>query len=832
MKLLPKILLSFFLLVSIFARSQNPPAPITTAASVTNATTAPGLTTVPVTVTGFMDMGYCKLTLMYRSNLLTFISATTNPAFTGMSVNNTVLGTSGKIVITWSGTYGITLPDLTHLVDLVFTYISSTSLLTWSTGSTTCIYKQYAGGLFTTCNDQPYSTHYITGGVSNQGAPVTFAPVQSNATSGSYLLPINVNNFSGISSVSLILEYDPNILTYDTAYLNPTLGGSFSVGIQPGALGKMNINIGWFFGATLGTLANGSTLVTLNLNYSHTYGGYSTLNWIQPIENGSSCFYSDGSYYRMIDSPTKDYFINGLIYSSNQYSPQTWLPSITNASTGCLSVPVNVSGFTNVNSFTLSFYFDPAVMTYSGFVQNSSLPGTVNIANNAPDTSGKRRIVMTWTGSSPQSLPAGSSLGTLNFTYISGASTLKWVTDAASCRFNDANGNAYYDLPKSNYYQNGMVASHPAPLTAAWYGNCHTGETLTIPVNVWHYTNIGSFYLTMSYDPGVLTNPSANLVPSFDGMFTFTNTEPGSLVLAWNGTATSLPDNSDLVDLTFTYNGGNTPLEWYTAGTSCQYAEGATLPALYDIPKANYYVNGNVGPNPVIANFSTSNTSPAINTTVTFSDLTTGSPDAWNWNFNPCTVMYVDSTNSSSKNPHVQFTTPGNYTVTLIASRGTSSNVSIKTNYIIIPGLWTGITSVNWSTASNWNNSILPTSTTDVMIPASAPNWPVITGDLAIGTQCNSITMAGPSSLTVNGNFTIYGGSSLTFMDADTLKISGNWSNSGIFNSGVGTVEFIGSTDGTIRGATETFYNLIEAKTNAILNVPNTITVNGNFILK
>jgi PKD repeat protein len=376
-----------------------------------------------------------------------------------------------------------------------------------------------------------------------------------------------------------------------------------------------------------------------------------------------------------------------------------------------------------------------------------------------------------------------------------------------------------------------MVASHPAPLTAAWYGTGTIGQSVFIPVNVWHYSNIGSFDLTLFYDPGVLTYSSASLEPPLGGTFTPTNTEPGSLVLAWSGPAGSYPDSSDLVNLMFTYHGGNTPLAWYTAGTSCQYAEGAALPALYDLPKANYYVNGNVGPSPVAANFSANNTTPAVNATVIFSDLTSGSPDTWNWTFSPSTYMYVDSTNSASKNPHVQFTMPADYTVTLIASRGTSSNVAVKTNYIKIPDIWTGTTSSGWNTPSNWNTTILPGNYTDVQIPASAPNWPVV-DSLVIGTQCRSITMAGLSTLTVNGNFTISQGSFLTFTAADTLKIGKNWYNTGIFNSGTGTVEFIGSTNGTIEPVTETFYNLIEEKTSGVLNISGTVFVNGTFILK
>jgi PKD repeat protein len=805
-----------------------PYAPVTTAASVTNATTAPGATIVPVTVTDFVDIGYFKLTLTYDPAVLTYVNAVPNNAFNGMTVTNN----AGTIVMTWTGTNGIILPDMTSLVNLVFTYNSSTTFLTWTADSTHCIYKKYAAGLYTTCIDQPYSDYFIDGGVSNRGAPVTYAPVISNATPGTFSIPVKVSDFNWISGISLTLEYDSTVLTYQNTYtLNPALvGGIINVGTVHGAPGKKKIQIAWSHLPAV-TLPDGSTIITLSFSYSNTTAGYSTLNWIDDPASGFSCSYADGNGITLIDSPTGTYYKNGLVYGSTQYSPQTWLPSIIDPSPGSLAVPVNVSGFTNVKSFTLSFNYQSAMMTYGSFVQNPSLPGTMIVTINAPDTNGNRELVMTWTGSSTQSLPAGSSLCTLNFTYISGASTLAWVTDAASCRFNDANGNAYYDLPKSNYYRNGMVAFQPAPLTVAWYGTGTAGQTVTIPVNVWHYTNIGSFILILYYDPGVLTFQSSTLVPPIGGIFNYTNIEPGSIFLTWTGTATTLPDSSKLINLMFTYHGGNTPLEWYTAGGSCQYTNGITLVTLYDLPKANYYVDGNVGPDPVVANFSANNTTPPVNITVILSDLSTGSPDTWNWNLSPSTFMYVDSTNSSSQNPHVQFTAPADYTVTLIASRELSSNAAVKTNYIKIPNIWTGITSNSWNTPSNWNANTIPSNYTDVQIPASAPHWPVV-DSLTIGNQCRSITMAGPSLLTVNGNFTISNGSFLTFTGADTLKIGKNWYNSGIFNSGVGTVEFIGPTAGTIEPVTETFYNLIEAKTTAVLNIPWTVVVNGAFILK
>jgi PKD repeat protein len=85
---------------------------------------------------------------------------------------------------------------------------------------------------------------------------------------------------------------------------------------------------------------------------------------------------------------------------------------------------------------------------------------------------------------------------------------------------------------------------------------------------------------------------------------------------------------------------------------------------------------------PLSANFSASNTSPQTNTTVNFTDLSAGGPVSWTWSITPGTHVYVGGTNATTRNPQVQFTTPGYYTVTLTVSDGTSTDSETKTNYI------------------------------------------------------------------------------------------------------------------------------------------------------
>jgi len=69
------------------------------------------------------------------------------------------------------------------------------------------------------------------------------------------------------------------------------------------------------------------------------------------------------------------------------------------------------------------------------------------------------------------------------------------------------------------------------------------------------------------------------------------------------------------------------------------------------------------------------------------------------------------------------------------------------------PGLWTGITSSNWYTASNWDDFNVPTSTTDVTIPAGTPFSAVI----GIGTAyCRDLEIQTGAVLTQNSGGYFY----------------------------------------------------------------------------
>ncbi|MCD4694918.1 MAG: T9SS type A sorting domain-containing protein, partial [Bacteroidales bacterium] len=143
----------------------------------------------------------------------------------------------------------------------------------------------------------------------------------------------------------------------------------------------------------------------------------------------------------------------------------------------------------------------------------------------------------------------------------------------------------------------------------------------------------------------------------------------------------------------------------------------------------------------------------------------------------------------------------------------------------------------DWLTAENWENEQIPTSSDNVVIPATAVQWPTFSGNISLGTNCNNITLDGASQLTVTGDFTINSPRVLTINGAGTVNIGGTWLRYGNFSYGTGTINFYGNTDSNIDtyiGTTETFYNLTisknlaKAKTLDDVNVLNDLTVNPN----
>jgi hypothetical protein len=302
-----------------------------------------------------------------------------------------------------------------------------------------------------------------------------------------------------------------------------------------------------------------------------------------------------------------------------------------------------------------------------------------------------------------------------------------------------------------------------APVTTAPSKTACPGTTVSIPVTVTGFNNIGSVSLRLDYNPAVLSYASSSNTSGFPGLIIGGGTAGKVIAGGFNSVPNgiSYADNTVLFTVTFNYLGGTTALTWFDNGASCEY--GGPTPnytTLNDLPYASYYNIGQVAP-VLGVDFTADSLLPMVNQPVMLSDLTTGGPTAWNWTITPGTYTFLNGTSSVSQNPQVKFTLNGPYNISLAATKGTCTITKSKPNFIHCgtKGLWTGITSADWNVQSNWHNYMVPESTIDVVIPASSANWPVCTGDLVIGSQCRSLRLEGSTSLmTITGNLVVNSG--------------------------------------------------------------------------
>lgn len=79
----------------------------------------------------------------------------------------------------------------------------------------------------------------------------------------------------------------------------------------------------------------------------------------------------------------------------------------------------------------------------------------------------------------------------------------------------------------------------------------------------------------------------------------------------------------------------------------------------------------------VNANFSAAPIAGCAPLIVQFTDLSTGNPNSWSWNFG-------NSNTSTAQNPATIYSNPGVYTVTLTVTNGAFTDTEIKTNYILV----------------------------------------------------------------------------------------------------------------------------------------------------
>ncbi|MGI2336904.1 MAG: hypothetical protein ACRKGH_09755, partial [Dehalogenimonas sp.] len=282
-----------------------------------------------------------------------------------------------------------------------------------------------------------------------------------------------------------------------------------------------------------------------------------------------------------------------------QNAPISTIGNIASTGTSVI-LPITVINFNDIGSAYLTLHYDPTIMTATEVATGPPLFGTgLNYNISTPGL-----IIISWYTSPGISIPDNSVAFNLHFTKVSGGvSPVTWDdTDDYSNIYFDGLSDFLNDSPFSDFYFPGSVTFQDyAPTTVAPDIAACPGTTISVPVIVNNFNNIGAISLRLDYNTSALTYVSAVNNAGYPLNINGTST-PGSVYIGGfssNPNGVTYPFNTTLVTLNFTYLGGSTGLNWIDIGTSCEYGGPTGEPILNDSPQSTYYINGQVSGYPV-----------------------------------------------------------------------------------------------------------------------------------------------------------------------------------------------------------------------------------------
>jgi hypothetical protein len=352
--------------------------PITT--TLPTASFCPGNIVVPVTVTNFTGVAALSLTFSYNESCLTYTGyQTLNGALsTGTFVAN---ASGGKVYMTWSSTTAATFGNGT-LVELLFTAATGTSSLAWDLlieGN--CEYTNLSG--------------------------VFITPVFVNGNETIYALPaVTVN------PVNKVIAKGQNT-TFSTTATGSGLSYLWQVSTNNGVTFTDLTNSGYYTNVTTSTLnITGAQLAISGYQYRCKVTGTCL-----PV------VFSDPAVLTVLPNI---------------------LTTCGSATTcpGQVIIPVNVTDFIGVASFSLALNYNPLVLTYTGF---QNLNAAMSLAGIFSANASGGVVYLTWSSTGPATIAGGGLLIELVFTGVSGSSALNWDTQTpGNCEYSDLNGQVIF----------------------------------------------------------------------------------------------------------------------------------------------------------------------------------------------------------------------------------------------------------------------------------------------------------------------------------------------------------------------------------------------------
>lgn len=354
----------------------------------------PGTIAIPILTSNFNNIAAFSLAFSYNSSVLTF-SGYQNLNALLPSGNFVCNATGGKVYMSWSSTSPVTfsLPD-TALVEILFSGSTGSSSFTWD--------LQTAGN----CEYTYLSGENVVSVFQNNSFAIYQVP-QINTQPLDKLIPENTNTSFGVSAIASGINYHWQLST------------------NSGGIWTDLVNNGTYSGTTSSTLnITNAQLSMSGYWYRCVVGGYCTPNAV-----------SDPGELTVLPRITA-------------------IAPVISDCPGSVTVPLNVTHFIGVASFSLTLGYNPAVLTYNGY---QSLNGGLSGGNFTINAVGGK-VYMTWSRTTPATI-GDAQLVELLFTGSTGNTALTWdILTPGNCEFSNLNGQIIF----SNY-TNGSLTVYQIP---------------------------------------------------------------------------------------------------------------------------------------------------------------------------------------------------------------------------------------------------------------------------------------------------------------------------------------------------------------------------------
>jgi len=379
---------------------------------------------------------------------------------------------------------------------------------------------------------------------------------------GDIRVKVDMLNFSGVSSMSLYIKFNPDLMDF-SGIDSTQLAGSWTYN-------AVNDEIRIMYTANAGA-SNPINGKAFDLLFDY-HGGFS-----DSLVFTSQCEITDG--LNQIPGVT---YINGLVSQVSSVGTVS-MTTITDTVGDVVNMPVYMegTGFSDVSDFTFKISYDEMQVSFDGLI-GYAISGMTANANNGV-------LEIEWTGG-PINCTSSTHLFSIKFTYNGGNADLEF---SPGSEVNNASLS-----PLATDYTDGQINPVVGTRSLTILNVSGTPDTIATPVSVpivaadFTGDTVGAITLNIGFDKSKLafTGITTNVLT---GWTVNSNNLTGDVTLQWSGAGSLIADDT-LVTLNFTYGvSGGLAVVQFESGTILKDKYAATLPtSLYNGSVASFTVSG------------------------------------------------------------------------------------------------------------------------------------------------------------------------------------------------------------------------------------------------